>query len=1174
MASHAHMLLNPRAHKKQLQKNGTDSAALLSSPEPEEGIGHGLKTNPGPATSSPSSPRRSPTPPDGPSDLDSSDRESLQEVTGQQGANNISRNAAPSIAPPGTSVAHGQSTQRPPSAHRASPILRPQYASSAGSTSASASPQSWTQATPDIDFQFTDTSGVDTSDGKRSADPADSDVDFRHRRLIEDMYGVERRTGTPYKRVKLNERQNGAVKRGPITGNSGLGEYMKEDDGETLSSTAITPNVVDLTLDAAGSNDDDDLQVTGSNDLSVQRVCYGKLENATIQASLIPMPSAQALVVDPNHWPSMKLGVHRHAGSGNNRIEVSDPNGKNFGVIDSKTAAVIVPLLDSKALSVEITARLDGRRKLPNEVPWNPCSSIYRASVNLYGLRQDAERIGNYLGQHNVWLSTPFAVEQGVPLFNPHSERRRMQPNYAPTGTPRNRSGVNYEVRTAEEVNDAVMKMFDQLHSADDLLELDPPPLVTTPLLPHQKQALWFMTEKEKPRKFGPNEEDNNSLWRQEYHRNGAKKYREIISGIVMDEEPPQSLGGLLADMMGLGKTLSILSLVVSSLTQAQEWASSIPSPELIKSRPGIRNTKTTLLVVPLSTVNNWMSQIKEHLREDAVSFYVFHGSSRTNSVDELSKYDLVITTYSIVLSEVKRRGGASPLNKMNMFRIVLDEAHTIREQTAAQTRAIFQLNSQRRWSVTGTPIQNRLEDLLSVTKFLGLYPYDDRSRFGMHILSRFKTGDATVLASLRVLVDSFTLRRVKDKIDLPPRRDKIIMLEFTEAEKQLHEFFRKESNIMMRVIAGEEKSRTMGRMYHHILKAMMILRQVSAHGKELLDSDERARIKGMSVHDAIDLEEGSNDVPGAVDKKAYEMFTLMQESSADTCAICSKRLEDPNADTNGAAAPGKNDAIAIILPCFDILCPECFASSKPSFDTQLGGPGFFDVRCNVCEGWIPASYSTITVNGLEEYILEQARSKQTKKQAKTLGEYEGPHTKTKALLSHLLATAEESTKLPEGEPPLKSVVFSAWTSHLDLIEIALRDQGLTGFVRLDGTMTLPARNKALDTFRSDNNITILLATIGAGGVGLNLTAASHVYIMEPQYNPAAVAQAIDRVHRLGQNREVTTVQFLMKESIEEKIAELAKKKQQLADMSLNRGKLDKAAVQEERMREYRTLFK
>ncbi|KAL4741496.1 SNF2 family N-terminal domain-containing protein [Aspergillus similis] len=1176
MASHAHMLLNPRAYKKQLQKNGNDPDILSFLSELQEGPCTGRDSQYAPHTLH-SSYRRSPTPPEDP---EGSDPEgSLAKTVGQQGTNSQQRGITPSIAPQGTAVADRLLIPRRPSPHRASQS-RAQYPSSAGSTSTSASPQSSTHLTPDIDVQFTSTSGVDDSDGKRSARFVElsDDAELRHGSLIENMYGVERRAGNQYKRVKTEHEKIEKAKRGFTAGNSELGEYMRKDDGGTGSSTAITPDIVDLTIDASGSNDDDDLQVTGSNNLSVQRVCYGKLENATIQASLIPMPAPQTILGDSAHWPSMKLGVHRQAGQSNNRIEVSDPKGKVFGVVDSKTAAVIVPLLDSPALKVEIAARLDVRKKLPNEVPWTPCSSIFRASINLYGLRQDAEKVGNYLGQNNVWLATPFSVEQGVPVFNPHAERRRLQPSYAPTGPPRNRAGLNYEVRSAEEVTDAVMKMFDQLQSADNLPEMEPPALVTTPLLRHQKQALWFMTEKEGPRKFGPNEEDNNSLWREEYSANGTKKFREVISGIVLDQEPPQSFGGLLADMMGLGKTLSILSLVISSLAQAQEWAGMTPQPGLVKSRPGIRNTKTTLLVAPLSTVNNWVSQVKEHLQDGALTSYVFHGSSRTTSVDELSKYDLVITTYSIVLSELSgrgsRRAGTSPLTKMNMFRIVLDEAHTIREQSAAQTQAIFKLNAQRRWSVTGTPIQNRLDDLLSVTKFLGLYPYDDRSRFNMHILSRFKTGDATVLASLRVLVDSFTLRRVKDKIDLPARHDKIVMLEFSESEAQLHEFFRKESNVMMRVIAGEDKSKMKGRMYHHILKAMMILRQISAHGKELLDSDERARIKGLSVHDAIDLEEGPSADAVATDKKAYEMFTLMQESSADMCAICSKRLEEPNPDANGSSGPGKADIIAFILPCFDVLCPECFSGRKQAFVSQVGGQGSIDVKCDVCEGWIPASYSAITAAGLQDYLMEQAREKQTRKQAKVLGEYEGPHTKTKALLSHLLATAEESAKLPDGEAPIKSVVFSAWTSHLDLIEIALRDHGLTGYTRLDGTMSLPSRNKALDNFHDDNNTTILLATIGAGGVGLNLTAASHVYIMEPQYNPAAVAQAIDRVHRLGQTREVTTVQFIMKDSIEEKIAELAKKKQQLADMSLNRGKLDKAEVQEQRMREYRSLFR
>lgn len=217
-------------------------------------------------------------------------------------------------------------------------------------------------------------------------------------------------------------------------------------------------------------------------------------------------------------------------------------------------------------------------------------------------------------------------------------------------------------------------------------------------------------------------------------------------------------------------------------------------------------------------------------------------------------------------------------------------------------------------------------------------------------------------------------------------------------------------------------------------------------------------------------------------------------------------------------------------------------------------------------------TWSIITPAGLDEYLAQQAHERQSQRHIKKFGEYEGPHTKTRALIQHLQESAAESAELI-NEPPIKSVVFSAWTSHLDLIEIALRDNGFDGFGRLDGTMSLSQRSKTLETFAKDNSMTILLATIGAGGVGLNLTSASRVFVMEPQYNPAAVAQAVDRVHRLGQTRPVKTVQFIMKESIEEKILELAKKKQQLADMSMNR-KLAQKEMQAERMAEYRTLFK
>lgn len=153
------------------------------------------------------------------------------------------------------------------------------------------------------------------------------------------------------------------------------------------------------------------------------------------------------------------------------------------------------------------------------------------------------------------------------------------------------------------------------------------------------------------------------------------------------------------------------------------------------------------------------------------------------------------------------------------------------------------------------------------------------------------------------------------------------------------------------------------------------------------------------------------------------------------------------------------------------------------------------------------------------------------------------------------------------------SVVFSCWTSHLDLIEIALKHHEHVS-CRLDGRMSRDARDKSMRLFREDPNIRIMLVSIGAGGLGLNLTTANKVYMMEPQFNPAAEAQAVDRVHRLGQDREVTIKRFIMDDSFELKMQDLQKKKMKLADLTLAREKRTKEEQTKMRLEELRSLFR
>lgn len=121
--------------------------------------------------------------------------------------------------------------------------------------------------------------------------------------------------------------------------------------------------------------------------------------------------------------------------------------------------------------------------------------------------------------------------------------------------------------------------------------------------------------------------------------------------------------------------------------------------------------------------------------------------------------------------------------------------------------------------------------------------------------------------------------------------------------------------------------------------------------------------------------------------------------------------------------------------------------------------------------------------------------------------------------------------------------------------------------------MSRDNRDKSMQNFREDPSIRVMLVSIGAGGLGLNLTTANKVFMMEPQFNPAAEAQAVDRVHRLGQDRAVTIKRFIMENSFEEKMLVLQGKKKALADLTMARGK-KKGEDSKKRLEELRSLFR
>lgn len=139
------------------------------------------------------------------------------------------------------------------------------------------------------------------------------------------------------------------------------------------------------------------------------------------------------------------------------------------------------------------------------------------------------------------------------------------------------------------------------------------------------------------------------------------------------------------------------------------------------------------------------------------------------------------------------------------------------------------------------------------------------------------------------------------------------------------------------------------------------------------------------------------------------------------------------------------------------------------------------------------------------------------------------------ALMQHLRALRREN-------PNMKSVVFSQFTSFMSLIEPALTRANIN-FLRLDGSMAQKARATVLTKFKDSTTFTVLIISLRAGGVGLNLTSAKRVYMMDPWWSFAIEAQAIDRVHRMGQDDEVKVCRFIVKDSVEERMLKVQDRK-------------------------------
>lgn len=675
--------------------------------------------------------------------------------------------------------------------------------------------------------------------------------------------------------------------------------------------------------------------------------------------------------------------------------------------------------------------------------------------------------------------------------------------------------------------------------------------------------------------------------------------------------------GGILADDMGLGKTLQSISLIVSNARPERD------APGWKKSLNGVQ--RGTLVVAPLALIKQWEAEIKEKVtKSHRLSVCIHHGPNRTKRFQDLVKYDVVITTYHILVSE---HGHTSDTLKAGCFgvhwyRVILDEAHSIKNRNAKSTKACCALDAEYRWCLTGTPMQNNLDELQSLVHFLRITPYDDLGHWRDNIDKPMKSGDGhRALQRLHALLQSFMKRRTKDilkeegallpggKKALDAAKDgqteaptsafkiterKVVPLaaKFSPAERRFYDNLAERADKSIEAMMKDKVN------YANALVLLLRLRQACNHpslveskldkDKDALSTDTAQQKTADTSVDDLTLAFGTmgieakkcemclRDLPRDVSargdvhcdecsadmieiyaegarpkkhkkktlKKAKKETKAEQRRPRNRNVVVDSDDEEEEGSwlvgeeqrgalrlgkaggTDDENAEGEGESIGVD----DSVHSEDDGSRLGSFvvedddaSQQLGTDSDDDsfvsidkISSQPVKAKKPQkpTHRVLDDSDDSEVGSEDSDNSEVDSDADSgvsASEFDesdilrAPHRRLQGKQNLMSSSKirEIVNILHKEASEHKFIVFSQFTSMLDLVEPYLRKEGFR-FVRYDGQMKNDAREESLHRLRNDKNTRILLCSLKCGSLGLNLTAATRVIIVEPFWNPVS----------------------------------------------------------------------
>ncbi|RSL93099.1 hypothetical protein CEP52_013448 [Fusarium oligoseptatum] len=744
-----------------------------------------------------------------------------------------------------------------------------------------------------------------------------------------------------------------------------------------------------------------------------QRICFGTL--CEVQAKLI-------CSLDAYTQPISNVG--RYSAPRVSRFCMFDivlrDGIRGFAIPDINTFAMVDRITSGKLEALQghgtvyTKAVIEGQT-LVQLASKKKAKGSFAISLNVYGPESDAHDIGERLSRQQAFLQHPFYLEDGIEYWNPQFFDLGDTPKYLT-----HLVGMNESEIQAKRLSDAVQDVLTSLDHGmltgpANTVEIVPSSDLKTSLKNYQKAALLFIRQRESP----------------EYCQQVIRELRFHIPIPSVNAVPSMAMGGILADEMGLGKTLTMLASIATSRSAAADFQKEDTDVEAVQST-GHRTSAT--LVVVTSTRRPPLTQNKYFKR-------------------------------------------GKVLHNVEWFRVVLDEAHWIRNQSSKQFKAVERLATERRWCLSGTPIQNKINDLVSLLRFLRFEPFSQLAIFERHILGPLSQDTLERARPLQILLRGVCLRRTQKYLNLPEAHSEHVKLSLSPDEQALYdEVLRNTRREIDELVSTRAKTKRCALLFTMVMK----LRRICNHGT--------FQVKVQSLQP-----------PGILANTGIESL----------CDYCNGVEEESMAKLNG-----------------DSVCPECHRSLSES------SPGSSASRSQSAQPSLPEHRSVSD----DDVDMDNV----------SISALDNTPMKLRPGLSTKLAFVADNICRRS-----KSLVFSYWTSTLDLLE-ELMDQKPIVVRRIDGSLSNKARLSVLEEFQKDHAASVLLMTVQTGAVGLTLTVATQVHIVEPQWNPSVEEQAIARALRMGQTKTVKVFRYMMENTVEENILILQKRKGNLAKFTMD----------------------